>query len=116
MTLFHDRSTTIEAHQWDGNVSCLVKLRKWVTGTADCPDGPNMVAPTPERAYAEILEYRIDPGDWVVKGISGEFWVMVDEDFHNHYHEANPVGHPGLTCPEAQELLDDYRGRDVDLT
>lgn len=89
--IWQDRTAEIEAHQWDGTVACLVKLRNWYTGHGPCPDGPNMVAAKPDRPRGGIDDgFYLEPGDWLIRNISGNFWSMDPDDFTNFYKQETP--------------------------
>jgi hypothetical protein len=86
--IFRDISADVEAHQWDGTEACLKKMRLWFVGQADCPPGPNMVAPTPDRPKAEIGTWSFHPGDWMFKTIDGEFFYAEAKWFPHVYRES----------------------------
>lgn len=90
--MFHDRTTDVEAHRWDGTARCLTKLRRWEAGIADVPPPPNRLSAQPERDRARINQHVVlEPGDWLVKTLDGTFFAAQHDWFEDVYTPTKEV-------------------------
>lgn len=103
---FRKRPVVIEAMRWDGTPEGATPIIDWVLadGPADGPvarysdyqlakvDGdPPSVERTEPTIAIETLEgtMRASAGDWVVRGVHGEFYPCKNEIFLATYEPAN---------------------------
>jgi hypothetical protein len=75
----HEQSTTAAPIQNDGGSANLVFIAKWASNFLDSgPEG---------EIYLDTLEgtMRADVGDWVIKGVKGEFYPCKPDIFEATY-------------------------------
>jgi hypothetical protein len=73
---YRKRPIVIEAQEWTG--SNAIPLLIWMQGTAH-QDGPSLMIPTLEGVHEASL------GDWIIKGIKGEFYPCKPDVFAATY-------------------------------
>ena len=73
---------TVEAIQWDGIPETLIVLAVMCGATGG--DQP------PYHILIETIEgkMRVDIGDWIIKGVNGEFYLCKPDIFEATYTEA----------------------------
>ena len=108
---FTKRPVTIEAMQFDGSVASADAIKAW----AIMPDG--MTAETGRDYNAAICTYlgirtlegtmRASPGDWIIRGVKGEFYPCKPDIFEQTYTAGQPAAAGEL--PEAVDF-DRMRG------
>jgi len=79
---FRKRPVVIEAMQWDGTAIGATPIIDWVLtgdGTASYHDDPSIVIPTLEGMMVA------SPGDWVIRGVQGEFYPCKPDIFAATY-------------------------------
>jgi len=83
MSLYRKKPVVIEAVQNDGGSECLTALAHWM-GDAFTDSGPE------GEIYIETLEgtHRGDVGDWIIKGVKGEFYPCKPDIFEQTYEPA----------------------------
>lgn len=79
MPMFTKKPVTIEARQWCG--SNAVDLLCWIGGKAR-QDGSSLIIPTLEGDHEASL------GDWIIKGVKGEFYPCKPDIFEATYNPA----------------------------
>lgn len=81
------KPVTIEAFQFGGSSSDIMKIEVWING-GDCPDydgwstsdcGRTMIIKTLEG------EHIASPGDFIIKGVAGEFYPCKPDIFEKTY-------------------------------
>jgi len=78
MALYRKKPVVIEAMQWDGLNAA--ELLKWVDGSyLDGASGQFIKIPTLEGVMAASV------GDYVIRGVAGEFYPCKDEIFRATY-------------------------------
>jgi hypothetical protein len=98
MPRFRKRPVEVEAVQWDGTAGGATPIIDWVlngggTATFACSD-PNRCADfdgdTPHSIEIRTLEgtMRADLGDWIIKGVNGEFYPCKPAIFALTYEPA----------------------------
>lgn len=89
MAKFRKKPVVIEAIQFDGSSSGIDEIQRWMeTGiyrrdevrTRD--GGRTFVIPTLEG------EHVVSPGDWIIRGVAGEFYPCKPEIFTATYEPA----------------------------
>jgi hypothetical protein len=104
---FRKKPVVIDAVRWDGTEKCLqeVVLPFLADGHSDFkhlpPDGEYIepgigFTPPDGKLYIPTLEGRMEasPGDWIIKGIKGEFYPCKPDIFAATY-EPVAIGHGG---------------------
>jgi hypothetical protein len=91
---YRKKPVVIEAQRWDGTVSAATQIIDWVLangGTARYHDDPYLSINTLEGTATA------SPGDWVIKGVAGEFYPCKPGIFEATYEvadEQQPVSAP----------------------
>ena len=87
MPKFRKKPVVIEARQYRGSLGSYLDICDWmkaggasVSGTRY--DDPRMLIPTLEG------EMVASPGDWIIKGVQGEFYPCKPAIFDQTYEEA----------------------------
>jgi predicted HAD superfamily Cof-like phosphohydrolase len=95
---FRKKPVEIEAVQWDGTAEAATPIIDWalqnnVTITYSCPDGAAcrrdthvLLVCTLEGSMAAL------PGDWIIRGIQGEFYPCKPDIFEATYSTGGPPG------------------------
>lgn len=79
---YRKRPIVIEAIQNTGGSKCHLDIAGWMAQDADFgPEG---------EVYIETLEgtMRADVGDWIIKGVQGEFYPCKPDIFEATYEKA----------------------------
>lgn len=88
MPHFAKRPVQIEARKYDGTPSSSAYLIKWIVDNGhEAFSDPNQ----PTCFFIETLEgtHRANPGDWIIKGVAGEFYPCKPEIFAATYEPVN---------------------------
>jgi len=88
MTLFRKNPTIIEAFQLGGDIESVISIIAWIKLShvdAYMAHGTNPFA----GIYIKTLEGTMlaSPGDWIIKGVRGEFYPCKEDIFHLTYEE-----------------------------
>ncbi|MEU3161998.1 hypothetical protein ACPCAJ_21175 [Streptomyces griseoincarnatus] len=98
MTKYRKRPVEIEAEQWDGTAEGATRIVDWIlshgsTATYTCSN-PERCAEhdgdTPHSIAIRTLEgtMRADLGDWIIRGVQGEFYPCKPDIFATTYEPA----------------------------
>lgn len=85
MPMFQKKPVVVEAHQFDGSSSAVAEFKHWMNG------GEMRLGQVRTRdlrpLYINTLEGEMmaQPGDWVIKGIQGEFYPCKPDIFEATY-------------------------------
>lgn len=78
----------IEARQYDGSLRCSMELLKWIGGRHACQ--------RPDQRYDQVFEIvtlegamTVSKGDWVIRGVQGEFYPCKPSIFEQTYEPAS---------------------------
>lgn len=88
MAIYQKKPVEIEAHQWDGSAASTKFILDWsgdfITHREQHAGGSWHV---PEHLLISTLEgnMRAVTGDWIIKGIRGEFYPVSDDVFRASY-------------------------------
>ena len=106
--VYRKKPVTVEAAQWDGSRESLGAICRWVNSCPEVvnedeePSGdPTMDFLTEGDEIRDVQIYtlegplRVSPGDWIIKGVKGEFYPCKPDVFDATY-ESFP-----LQAPEA---------------
>ena len=80
MAKYRKKPVIIEAFQWNGNNT--TELLHWIN-----PDLPPDAEATELTIKTLEGEMRADKGDWIIKGIKGEFYPVKNEIFSLTYEK-----------------------------
>ena len=94
---FRKKPVEIEAMRWDGTEACMADVLKWVDfaslpddghvgggGLGFCPPLGTLDIPTLEGTMTA------SPGDWIIRGVAGEFYPCKPDIFDATYEEVEP--------------------------
>jgi hypothetical protein len=81
MAFFTKKPVTIEARQFDGSASSAAAIVRWVV----LCDHQAQFAD--DKLTIETLEgtHLANPGDWIIKGVAGEFYPCKPDIFEKTY-------------------------------
>ena len=84
MSKYRKLPVVIEAFQWDGSVKSATALLHWIDPSLP----PDAVA---NEVTVKTLEgeMRADPGDWIIKGVKGEFYPCKPDIFAAIYEQVS---------------------------
>ena len=92
MPKFRKKPVVVEAIQWDGAESSIMKLFEFMGELPHAPDDPHVhtgigYTPADGKTYIPTLEGTMtaSPGDWIIKGVSGEFYPCKPDIFEKTY-------------------------------
>lgn len=85
--LYRKKPVVIEAMQWDGTREGWVEITQWADDVWFIVDGAIEI---------KTLEgtMRVDPSDWVIRGVQGEFYPCKPDIFDATYEPVDPVEVP----------------------
>ncbi len=94
---FRKKPVEIEAMQWPAQVtndyetaSAIAAIHRWVNGNG----GKTEVLVDGDDVYPTIVtlegHMRISPGDWVIRGVQGEFYPCKPDIFEATYEQVDP--------------------------
>jgi len=89
MPMFRKKPIVIEARQWDGSLERANDIIEWAGGEVG-PIGCAVVGERAEDAFVVTLEgeMSISPGDWIIRGVQGEFYPCKPDIFEMTYEVA----------------------------
>lgn len=85
MPMFRKKPVVIEARQFDGSPNGGEYIRSWVGNGARVVrhnGAPAVIIPTLEG------DHRAEAGDWIIKGVAGEFYPCKPDIFEKTYEAA----------------------------
>jgi len=99
MTIYRSKPVEIEARQWEGTPEAATPIINWIlehggtarwheaTETVYDGEGEVLRVELPEIIYIDTLEGTMaaKPGDWIIRGLEGEFYPCVDSVFRRKY-------------------------------
>jgi len=86
---FRKKPVVIEAKQWDGSLHSTEIITQWCGGRYDYEAKPSDHTDVAEWISIPTLEgvMKAIPGDWIIKGVAGEFYPCKPEIFKATYEE-----------------------------
>lgn len=89
MKQYRKKPVVIEAVQFDGTRSSANAIDLWMV-TGEYRDPPVQTGRALESMEITTLEgvMRADPGDWIIKGVAGEFYPCKPDIFEQVYELA----------------------------
>ena len=100
--MFKKKPVTIEAVKFEGGMPSIQKIVE----TLNIPDTAYNFANGIDGAfYIHTLEgtRRADVGDWIIKGVHGEFYPCKPEIFEQTYERVHPIRCCAV-CPSTDEV------------
>jgi hypothetical protein len=104
MPLFRKRPVVIEAQQFDGSNASTAAILYWIgqseTARAAAESGQRLAFVNGVGTlFIRTLEsgdghHIVDQGDWIIKGVAGEFYPCKPSIFAATYEPADPPGGP----------------------
>ena len=99
LTLYRKKPVVVEAMLWDGEVAHAAAILDWVNSTeatATWTSGHTTNPGFPDEAwvpngiYIRTLEgtMHVSPGDYVIRGVQGEFYPCKPDIFEKTYEKA----------------------------
>lgn len=84
MPKFRKKPVVIEARQFDGTQASAATLAEWIGPSADVLNSEVL---GPQRLHIKTLEgvHEATPGDWIIKGVKGEFYPCKPDIFAATY-------------------------------
>jgi hypothetical protein len=92
---FRKKPVVIDAMNWDGTASGATPIINWIIandGTARFVDPDSLLDGLDEwraahRLHIDTLEgtMRAEPGDWIIRGVKGEFYPCKPDIFKDTY-------------------------------
>ena len=85
MGTFRKKPVVIEARQFLGTLDSCLSLRQWIGA-----DGGHEQVGESLTLVIHTLEgdHRADPGDWIIRGVKGEFYPCKPDIFAATYEPA----------------------------
>lgn len=84
---FRKKPVVIEAWEWDGSIETLTMLKDLGLETLLYAYYHGTVH-TLEIATLKGASYKVDKGDWIIKGVKGEFYLCKPDIFELTYEPA----------------------------
>ena len=85
---FKKKPVAIEAVRWPGDIATADFIEKWSQGKCVCYANGGLSIVIAVRTLEG--EMNAKPGDWIIKGIKGEFYPCNPEVFDLTYEEVLP--------------------------
>lgn len=89
---FRKKPVTIEAMPYDGSRQSAEAVREWITTSTDDEHSATFTVDgdTVTEFGIETLEGRLtaSPGDWIIRGVVGEFYACKPDVFADTYEPA----------------------------
>lgn len=98
MPQYRKKPVVVHAFQWDGSRKEAATIAKWVEvragrGVAMHDESPDDSGDSLSISTLEGI-MKVSPGDWVIKGVEGEFYPCRDSIFKATYDEDSEYGDP----------------------
>ena len=101
MEKYRKKPVVIEAVQWDGTEIGAKRILAWVKGDwsdyeggryipGDSSEPPELQISTLEDGRSGVATHVASPGDWIIKGVKGEFYPCKPDIFAATYDPAGP--------------------------
>ncbi|HYF53208.1 MAG TPA: hypothetical protein VEA41_03010 [Salinarimonas sp.] len=88
---FRKKPVVIEALQFDGSLGSVQEICDWANPDADEPWVDYVLQPDVDHRPHDVMihtlegEMSVSVGDWVIKGVKGEFYPIKEEIFRETY-------------------------------
>jgi len=86
MSKYRNKPVVIEAYRFTGSSTSSWKIKEWMDGGL-CPEPGGMQTADMCNCEIETLEgtMKARPGDWIVRGVQGEFYPVRADIFEQTY-------------------------------
>lgn len=87
---YRKKPVVIEAFQFDGTLKTANEIQEWA--------GAHKVWVRPDGEFAQIIvptlegKMRANPGDWIIRGVKGEFYPCKPDIFEATHEPADAQG------------------------
>lgn len=111
MTAYRKRPVVIEAVQWDGSWDSMEAIKENYPAMDVCASTLHPPSKTVRGWSIRTLEgsHVVSPGDWIIKGVKGEFYPCKDEIFRLTYEPAAcprpPTPQPEAAVPRTEAQI-----------
>ena len=91
MPMFRKKPVVVEARRWDGSLNGAAHLCEWMNDAPGPDDDPNASYVYNHDGVSDFLiatlegDHQVTPGDWIIKGVAGEFYPCKPEIFDATY-------------------------------
>lgn len=86
MPYFRKKPVVIEARQWDGSMETGAELFGWITDCGHQVAFGGLIGEEPDfQIYTLEGMHKVTPGDYVIKGVHGEFYPCKPDIFEKTY-------------------------------
>jgi hypothetical protein len=90
---YRKKPVVVEAMHWDGTTASIARICAWANDGAEKPNVSYLTAANVEGPFdvlCETLEgpLKASPGDWIIKGVKGEFYPCKPDIFEATYEPA----------------------------
>jgi hypothetical protein len=79
---YRKKPVVIEAMKWDGTSDSFREITDWADDVWG-KEGASLIIPTLEG------DHQAMPGDWIIKGVKGEFYPCKPDIFEATYEEVS---------------------------
>lgn len=92
MPKFIKKPVIIEAYRFNGSSTDVALLNNWIAG-GSCPEEGGIKTRDIKNFEIHTLEgvMTANPGDWIIKGVQGEFYPCKPDIFEATYDEVEIV-------------------------
>jgi hypothetical protein len=91
---FRKKPVVIEAMQWNGSAESIRQICQWANARFE--DEPNVdYVSCHDGTVSDVLvhtlegEMQVSPGDWIIKGVKGEFYPCKPDIFEQTYERVD---------------------------
>ena len=90
MALYTKLPVTIEAIQFNGSTTHHAQIVEWIEGKAEAPEACGIHTRDRRPIFMKTNHgpVQVDPNDWIIKGIDGEFYPCKWHIFEKTYKPA----------------------------
>jgi hypothetical protein len=94
MPMFTKKPVTIEARQFDGTAESVAEMIGWMSSNGTIAASDYRVNLDPTATYVVVIPtlegpHDANPGDWIIKGVKGEFYPCKPDIFALTYAPAD---------------------------
>lgn len=110
---YRKKQVEVEAMKWDGSLPSIQAICKWANHSGEYEDPPvsyltndsDPEAPFDVQIWTLNGPVSVEPGEWIVRGVAGEFYPCEPGIFDKTYEPADqPEQHPQGGEAAAREL------------
>ena len=90
--IYRKKPITVEAVQFDGSTTMKYACEAWIAGKSDAPKSDDIqTLDCSKTVVIQTLEgdMQASPGDYIIKGVCGEFYPCKPDIFKKTYEEVS---------------------------